>query len=296
VHNGLSGRLLRLPGPRPDSGQILLVYGVHSSLERMYSTAEFLSSYGSVTLPDLPGLGGMDSFYRTGRQPTLDNYADYLFSLLQELKLRPPVKVVAMSFGFLVVTRMLQRHPEARRQFGHVISFVGFGRSSDFRQHRRQRWLFGPICWLFSTRLGGWLISRGLFNRVGLKIMFAVFQTFNPKYKHGMATDPTGSLQMELDLWRKNEARTRFFLYRLLFNFDLTGGRDIIALPLHNMTTPTDQYFDSAKVAESLRRLYRPLSESAANMSLHAPSIIGTTEEVAEIFSDAAKAVLKAKR
>ena len=291
--NGLKGRILQLPSQAQSQDSILLVYGVHSSLERMFSTAEFLSRYGAVTLPDLPGLGGMDSFYKIGLLPNLDNYADYLFDLLKQLKLKPPIKVVAMSFGFLVVTRMLQRHPEVRRQFSHVISFVGFGRFSDFKNNLTQRLVFWPLCALLSTRPGGWLIKRGLFNPVGLKLMFGLFRTFNPKYKHGLATDPTGSLKMELDLWQKNDARTRFYLYRLLFSFDLTDSAEPIKLPLHNMTTPTDQYFDAKRVANSLGRLFKPVSQSSANMSLHAPSIIGTTEEVAGIFSDEAKAILK---
>ena len=113
--NGLAGRLLKLP---PVSGaknkQILLIYGMHSSLERMYSTANFLSRYGAVTLPDLPGIGGMTPFYEIGHKPSLDSYADYLYSLLKARKLQSRVTVVSMSFGFLVLTKMLQKYPEAQ--------------------------------------------------------------------------------------------------------------------------------------------------------------------------------------
>src|SRR5690606_17005732 len=126
VVNGLRGRLLHIPASGKGKKQTVLIYGIHSSHERMYSMALFLSEYGSVTMPDLPGIGGMDSFYSIGRKPTLDEYADYLYTVLKTRGLQQHVTIVAMSFGFLVVTRMLQRHEDARGWFDDIISFVGF--------------------------------------------------------------------------------------------------------------------------------------------------------------------------
>lgn len=294
--NGLRGRRLCMPSSGSNQPQsILLIYGIHSSLERMYSTAEFLSDFGSVTMIDLPGIGGMDSFYSIGLKPTLDTYADYLYSALKSLKLCQGVKVVAMSFGFLVVTRMLQKHPDAQAWFDDVISFVGFGRTSDFNDYKRKHRNYLPISTLFSTSLGGWLVKRVVFNPLSLRLMFGIFRTFNPKYKHGMATDPDGSLAMELELWQKNDARTRFELYKLIFDFDLTRGTTHpIKVRLHDMTTPSDQYFNPKKVSETLTLLYSKVSRSTANMLLHAPSIIGDKQAVGKVFSDEAKAILTA--
>lgn len=294
--NGLRGRRLQLPAAQPDRTKpIVLIYGVHSSLERMYSTADFLSDFGPVTMVDLPGIGGMDSFYSIGLKPTLDAYADYLYSALKSFKLNKDVSVVAMSFGFLVLTRMLQKHPESHAWFDDVISFVGFGRDKDFKNLPKKRRYYMPICNIFSTRAGGWFVDKVVFNPLGLRLMFAIFRTFNPKYKHGMATDPDNSAAMELDLWQKNDARTRFALYKLMFNFDLTyHNSHPITVPLHDMTTPTDQYFDPSSVAKTLAKLFTKISGSKANMPLHAPSIIGNKQEVQEIFSDEAKAILNA--
>src|SRR5690349_17907325 len=81
--NGLKGRLLRLPPKKNKKREILLVYGHHSSLERMYSIAQVLNAYGAVTLPDLPGFGGMDSFYKIKEKPDIDTMADYLASVVK---------------------------------------------------------------------------------------------------------------------------------------------------------------------------------------------------------------------
>lgn len=290
--DGLNGRLLKIPAVHGSDQQILLIYGIHSSHERMYTMAKFLSNYGTVTLPDLPGIGGMDSFYMRSRRPSIDLYADYLYTFLKIRGLNQNVKVVAMSFGFLVVTRMLQRHPDSRTWFESVISFVGFGRSTDFKNIASQRRWAVPISRLAATRSGSWIISTLIFNPLALRVMFALFRLFNPKYKQVEPAARRESQQMELDLWQRNDARTRFAIYVMFFTFDLTLGQPSLPLPLHDMTTPQDQYFDSRRVNESLKLLYRQVSISQANLALHAPSIIGDVDEVAQVFSAEAKAIL----
>jgi len=288
--NRLNGRELRIDNP--SGRRIVLIYGIHSSLERMTTTAEFLSDYGQVRLPDMPGIGGMTSFYAIGREPTLDMYADYLYTYLKVSQLDKSLTFVAMSFGFLVVTRMFQKYPQTESWTDDVISFVGFGRASDFKHLARSRRWYVPLSRLLSTRAGGWFARRVVFSRLGLRAMFAVFKLFNPKYQHAMATRPVDSLKMELDLWQANDARTRFALYKLLFQFDLTGSGQVIDVPLHDLTTFTDQYLEPAKVAATLKRLYAKVDSSRANLAVHAPSIIGDKDEVSAVFSDEVKARL----
>lgn len=287
---GLSGRLLLSGNQNTKKPPILLIYGVHSSLERMRPISEWLSSYGPVILPDLPGLGGMDSFYKVGLEPTLDNYADYLFAFLKMKNPPRPLKVVAMSFGFLVVTRMLQKHPQSADKIDSVISFVGFGRASDFKAYKGG-WYLRLSRWL-STPLGSWLARTLVFNPLSLRIMFRIFRLFNPKYQSSMSLDRRAGLEMELDLWQKNDARTRFALYVLLLTFDLTRVASRLDVSLLNITTPTDQYFDPARVEASLKKIYKRVDSAPANMRLHAPSIISDVNEVEQIFPAEAKSAL----
>ena len=77
--NGLNGRMLRVRPNTHKNVEILLLYGHHASIERMLGVAEVLARYGGVTMPDYPGFGGMDSFYKIKQKPTLDNYADYMW-------------------------------------------------------------------------------------------------------------------------------------------------------------------------------------------------------------------------
>src|SRR6266536_475449 len=68
--NGLSGRMLHMPAPKGKGAEILIIYGQHSSLERWWGLMQYINHYGAVTMPDLPGFGGMESFYKLGKKPT----------------------------------------------------------------------------------------------------------------------------------------------------------------------------------------------------------------------------------
>ncbi len=81
--NGMQGRMLKMPAPTSTSRSFLFIYGHHSSLERWWGVIQDLSQYGAVTMPDLPGFGGMDSFYKIGEKPTIDNYADYVAAFIK---------------------------------------------------------------------------------------------------------------------------------------------------------------------------------------------------------------------
>ena len=85
IINGLHGRVLHIDATKKTAAnlEILLIYGHHASLERMFGIVEDIAQYGNVTVPDLPGFGGMDSFYKIGEKPTLDNLADYLATFIK---------------------------------------------------------------------------------------------------------------------------------------------------------------------------------------------------------------------
>ena len=100
--NGLTGRMLHMPAEGKHKSEILFIYGQHSSLERWWGLIQYLHHYGAVTVPDLPGFGGMDSFYKIGQKPTIDNLADYLAAFMKMRYRHKKVVIVGLSFGFVV--------------------------------------------------------------------------------------------------------------------------------------------------------------------------------------------------
>ncbi len=130
--NGLQGRMLRLPAPPSKKRDILFVYGQHSTLERWWGLIQELNRYGSVTVPDLPGYGGMDSLYKIGKSPTFDELADYLAAFVKLRYKRGRITIVGLSIGFAVVTRMLQRYPDLAKRVDLLVSVVGLAHHDDF--------------------------------------------------------------------------------------------------------------------------------------------------------------------
>ena len=124
--NGLQGRMLHLPSSTNKKREMLYIYGHHSSLERFWGVMEDLSQYGPVTMPDLPGFGGMDSFYKIGQEATLDNLADYMTSFIKMRYKRKKVTIIGLSLGFVVATRMLQRNPELINKVSLLVSAVSW--------------------------------------------------------------------------------------------------------------------------------------------------------------------------
>jgi pimeloyl-ACP methyl ester carboxylesterase len=161
--NGLQGRMLYMPAPKGKRRDILLIYGHHSSLERWFGLAQVLNRYGSVTMPDLPGFGGMQSFYKIGKKPTIDNMADYLAAFVKMHYKRKRLTIVGMSFGFVVATRMLQRFPELIKKVDLMVSLVGFAHRDDFSFAPPRYWFYRLTAKVFCQP-----ISSSLFRGIAL--------------------------------------------------------------------------------------------------------------------------------
>lgn len=292
---GLRGRLLTLPARKEadEHKTILLLPGIHSSQERMYSNAQFYSRYGRVLVPDLPGFGGMDSFFTIGADPDIDTFADYIYTFIRIHKLdKKQIRIVAMSFGFMIATRLLQKHPELVENVEFVVSFVGFGRTSDFEYKPMKNGIVKAAIKFGSTRNGSVIVRTLVFNKLSLRLMFASFRLFNPKYMIDDRDKRRASTEMELDLWTKNDTRTRFYTWGILTDFDLTKGQKPIDLDEHNLTTKKDQYVNAERVRKTMRKLYKRNHDHLLSTSLHAPSVIGTEDDVAKSIPSSLKKVL----
>src|SRR5690606_25578127 len=91
--NGMSGRMVHIKKPQAKK-VIVYIHGLHTSAERHYSLCQFLSDFGEVYAPDMPGFGGMDSFYSIGLKPSYDSFADYIYTVIKSLKIHKDQKLV----------------------------------------------------------------------------------------------------------------------------------------------------------------------------------------------------------
>lgn len=290
--NGMQGRMLRLPAPRGNKKEVLFVYGHHSSLERWWGVMQVLNRYAAVTMPDLPGFGGMDSFYKIGKQPTIDNLADYLAAFIK-LKYRNKRLVIAgMSFGFVIATRMLQRYPELVKKVDLLVSIVGFAHHEDFSFSPARYRLYYWGTRLFSHRLPAALFRHIALHPLVLKTVYA--RTHNAKYKFEQADTKEAFNQLmdvEIGLWHDNEVRTYMFTTTQFLKFDNCTRQ--VNLPVWHVSAEADHFFDNNRVEQHMRIIFTDFYSVKTKLTTHAPSVIADEKMAAPLIPAKLRKVLK---
>jgi len=280
--NGLQGRMMVLPAPKahPDN-EILYVYGNHSLIERWWGLAQVLNRYGKLTMPDLPGFGGMDSLYTIGKKPTLDNMADYLASFVKWRYKRKRVVIVGFSYGFLVTTRMLQRYPELAKQVDFLVSAVGFTHHEDFSFSKTRKAFYRWAPALFTNRPMAFFFRTVALNGWVLRTFYR--HTFNAKKKFEDADSEMAKLlmDMEIELWQRNDVRTRMQCYVDMFTVDNCKKR--VELPVWHVSALADQYFNRNAVEQHMRIIFNDFNEAQNKSKRHTPTVIATAKE-SEMF------------
>lgn len=290
--NGLEGRVMRLPAPSSRrSREILLLYGSHSSLERMYSLATELNRYGSVTLPDFPGFGGMDSLFKIGKKPDIDTMADYLAAFVKMRYRRRRLTIVGMSYGFTVATRMVQRYPELAHKVDFVVSIVGFARYDDFKIRKRNFRLLKYGSCILRYRLPS-IIASAFVRGPVIAATYSLLSKQHAKMKDADAAERTRRIDFEKILWRVNDLRTYFYTGHSMLKMDLCDKR--AKLTVYHVAVQNDQYFDNKLVEQHLAVIYSSVSVIDIKLDAHMPTIVATPKEVAPFIPAKLRRLLSA--
>jgi len=277
--NGLKGRMLRIPSLKNKNKDILMIYGHHASLERIYGLADELSQYGNVTAPDLPGFGGMDSFHKIGMKPNIDNLADYLATFIKLRFSRKKITIVGMSLGFVIATRMLQKYPELTKKVEIIVSMVGFTRKDDGKVSKKMTRSYWALATIFSRRVPAWFFYNLVLHPSIVRAMYAKTPNAKAKFRHLSKDDFKRAIEFEVILWRVNDVRT--YMIMLLEMLSLDNCTKQIKLPVYHISVDGDQYFDNSVVEQHMRVIFTDFTEFKAVLPNHAPSIVASKEEAA---------------
>jgi len=275
--NGLEGRMLHVPAPKGKNKEILFIYGHHSSLERWWGLMQVMNRYAAVTMPDLPGFGGMDSFYKIGKKPTIDNLADYLAAFIKMRYRRKRVIVVGMSFGFVVVTRMLQRYPELTKKVDMCVSIAGFAHKDDF-VFSKSRWtLYRYGAAFFSRRIPALLFRYVGLHPFLLRTVYRHTHNAKDKFKGVVGEELEEITQFEIRLWHENDVRTYMRTTVEFLTLDNCDRR--VDIPVHHVAVKADRYFDRHIVEQHLQVIFSRFNLLAVlQAGNHAPSILADEE------------------
>lgn len=288
--NGLNGRMLRKPGPQGVNREILFIYGHHSTLERWWGVIEDLGQYGTITVPDMPGFGGMDSFYTIGQKPNIDAMADYLAAFVKLHYRRRRVTIAGLSWGFIVVTRMLQRYPDLTKKVDVLISVVGFAHKDDFTFSRRRFTTYLFASRVLSRRLPAVFFKNVFLHPTLLRLVYA--RTHNAKHKFA-GTSPEEFkrlMDMEVHLWHSNDLRTHMATSAAFLTVDNCQKR--VDLPVWHISVKGEKYFDTARVEQHFRVIFNDYNHAQSNFDNHAPTVIATKEQSAPLIPQKIRDVL----
>lgn len=290
--NGLEGRVLHLPAPMgKEDKEILFVYGHHSSLERWWGLIQVLNHYGAVTMPDLPGFGGMDSLYKIGKKPSIDNLADYLATFIKLKYKKKKIIIAGMSFGFVVATRMLQRYPELEKKVSLIISVVGFAHRDDFTLSKPRYNSYLLLAKTMSHRLPAFVFRYVCLNSLVLHAAYA--RTHNAKKKFATVSSPEEFkylMDIEVGLWQDNDVRTYMYTTTQFLKLDNCYKR--VNVPLWHVSTTADHFFDHNIVEQHLRVIYKDFHSAEAKLNSHAPSVLADEAMAAPLLPPALRKAL----
>lgn len=281
--NGLQGRMLRLPANKPTNRELLVVYGHHALLERWWGLIQNFNAYGNVTMPDLPGFGGMDSFYKIGQKPTLDNLADYLASFIKLRYKRRKIIIVGISFGFVVATRMLQRYPELVKKVELAVSCVGFAHYDDFLFTKKRMFMYRSVSRVVSVPPLPAIFQTLFLNKWVLRYAYTKTHNARHKFEAASAQSPAifeAVLETEMKLWQQNDLRTHAFTTHEFLHVD--NCQKQVSVPVCHIYAKEDYYFDNQVVEQHFRVIFNDYTGVELSLKTHAPSVNATKKEAAE--------------
>lgn len=289
--NGLRGRMLRYPAARKNKKrEILLVYGHHACLERMKGIVEVLADYGNVTLPDLPGFGGMDSFFKIGERPTIDNLADYLASVVKLRYRGRRFTLVGFSFGFLVAARMLQRYPDIAKKVDMAISLAGFAHHEDFVFTPQRKMFYRLGARLFRGRILSVVFRNVALHPALLRTVYPRTYNAQDKFKGLSPEELAQTTAFEVFLWRTNDLRTHMYTSHGMLTANICDVR--VNLPVWHVYVDDDKYFDNNVVEQHLGVIFTEVHMLKAMTKNHSPSIIGDKKTASVLFPRKLRALL----
>lgn len=261
--NGLSGRLLYRDFATGKNRQQLIVYGQHSSIENMSGLVELLAKNGPVALADMPGFGGMDSFYKIGKKPTVDNLADYLAAIIRLRYRNKKITIIGIGLGFSVATKTLQKYPNLAKNVDLIVAYRSTLHNSDYKYGSKKKFLMTAAARFCSIRPISVFIRYGLLNKLALKILLT---SINPKQnskKH--FPDQKTSIKKETRLWQINDVATYFYTLHWMLKTNLCDKK--VDVPLESIYSKDDPDLDHHLVDQHMRVVFSKYKKTALKIN-----------------------------
>jgi pimeloyl-ACP methyl ester carboxylesterase len=266
--NKLQGRMLRYTKSNQPNKEILLVYGHHTSIERYWELTKVFGKYGAVTVPDFPGFGGMENLNKINEFPNIDNLADYLAAFFKLLFKQRRVTIMAVGFGFLITTRMLQKYPDIAKKIDLFVGINAFSHKEDIVIKK------GRLYWYrFSAHLLNTKLTSALFRVFWLKVMLPRINNDAIKnsiqhfdFRGDSFYEPSN---VDYKLWSVNDMRTHAQAIKTMLTIDNCQNR--INLPLWHISFGDRTFLNDNYVEQHLKVIFSEYHKLSSRFNLDLP-------------------------
>jgi pimeloyl-ACP methyl ester carboxylesterase len=209
----------------------------------------------------------MQSLYRINQKPTLDNLADYLAAFIRLRFNRKRVSIVGMSFGFTIITRMLERYPDIAKKVDITVSLIGFSHYSDFKFNSKQLVLYKNSARVCSWRLPAWLLQQTVFRPWLMRRLYYMGRSTQQKFRDLELNTFQETVETEMALWQVSDVRTHMATTVAMLTLD--NCRSTVDLPLWHVSVPGDRYFDKHRVEQHLQVIFSDVECLEARFASH---------------------------
>jgi pimeloyl-ACP methyl ester carboxylesterase len=192
---------------------------------------------------------------------------------------------IGISYGFQIVTAMLDQAPDIGARTEHAISFVGFVRYSDFAMPLSYKvFLLHLGANPARRRIGAQVFRAGLRPGV-LRMIFFFNRPFNLKFKNFNKAEARQYVDEQIWLWMINDHRTHGATA-----WDFFKKNDLTALRLPvdaiHIGVPNDHLINNKAVTSELTDMFRSLEVFELNLANHAPLDIDSPEKVLQLLPE----------
>ncbi|MCA1806717.1 MAG: alpha/beta hydrolase, partial [Actinobacteria bacterium] len=203
------------------------------------------------------------------------------------------ITIIGMSFGFLVVARMLQRYPDIAKKTNTAVSIAGFVHHEDFKMGRGQKLFFKTIAWFFSYQPTALFARYALLNRPMIQLAYWAAGDKNVKMKNTSIDERKKRVRFEVKLWQCNDVRTYCATGRAMLRVNLFEHKGLIDTNVTHIRVAEDRYFDNHVVEQHLGVMFKQVTCIKTSLIGHAPTVIATAKEAAQYIPKQLRTLLK---
>ena len=218
--------------------------------------------------------------------------ADYLAAFVKlRYKKNQKFTIIAVSYGFSVVTKMLQRYPDIAKRIDLLISISGITNNKDFKWKRHNFFFMYGLAWLLSKRLPAFIAKNITIREPVIKLLYHIAERKHPKLKATDIADRNERINFEIKLWKVNDFHTWTYTSLTLLRLNLEGIH--VDLPVHHVSVDNDHYLDQVSVESHMRRIYKDFAMAKTKLPAHAPTVLATAKDVMPYIPPKIRALLR---